>query len=57
MSIVHDYEDDREQAELQAERRAIQAEEAEMQKERIDDLFDGMKEGMDKLTIRKGEGK
>lgn len=55
MSIVHDYEDDKERAELEAERKAIDADEAEMRKARIDDLFDGMKEGLDKLTIRKGE--
>lgn len=54
MSIVHDYEDDKEQAELQAERRAIEEDEEKLRREKVDDMFDGMAAGLDKLTIRKG---
>ena len=54
MSIVHDYEDDKEQAELQAERRAIEEDEAQMRREKIDEMFENMAPDFDKLTIRKG---
>lgn len=57
MSIVHDYEDDKERAELEAERRAIQAEEKEFQDARTNVFFGNMDEALDKLTIRKGDGK
>lgn len=57
-SVIHDYEDDVERAELEAERRAIEADEAKMRREKIDEMFDGMTEGLEKLTVRKkGEGK
>ena len=49
MSIVHDYEDDKERAELEAERRAIQAEEAEEQRKKIDEMFENMKPDFDGL--------
>ena len=55
MSIVHDYEDDKERAELEAERRAIEEDEDKLRREKVDDLFDSMKPDFDKLTIRKGE--
>ena len=55
MSIVHDYEDDKWQAEMQAERRAIEEDEEKLRREKVEDLFDGMAAGLDKLTIRKGE--
>ena len=55
MSIVHDYDDDKEQAELQAERRAIEEDEEKLRRQKVDDLFDDMAAGLDKLTIRKGE--
>ena len=57
MSIVHDYEDDKERAELEAERRAIEADEAQLRREKIDEMFENMKPDFDKLTIRKGDGK
>jgi len=53
MAIVHDFEEDLEAAELAEERRAIEADEAEMRKQKVDDLFDGMKEPMDKLGVGK----
>ena len=53
MSIVHDFEEDLEDAEAAEERRAIQADEAEMRKQKIDDLFDGMKEPLDKVGTGK----
>ena len=58
MSIVHDYDDDKEQAELQAERRAIEEDEAEMQQEKIKEMFEGWKPDFEKLEncIRKGDG-
>lgn len=55
MSIVHDYEDDKERAELEAERRAIEEDEAQMRREKIDEMFENMAPDFDKLTIRKGE--
>ena len=56
MSIVHDYDDDKEQAELQAERRAIEEDEAQMRREKIDEMFEDIAPDFDKLTksIRKG---
>ena len=55
MSIVHDYEDDKERAELEAERRAIEEDEAQMRREKIDEMFENMAPDFDKLTIRNGE--
>jgi hypothetical protein len=57
MSIVHDYEDDKERAELEAERRAIEADEEQLRREKIDEMFENMKPDFDGLTksIRKGE--
>jgi len=49
MSIVHDYEDDKERAELEAERRAIEADEARMRREKIDEMFEDMAAPIDKL--------
>jgi predicted transcriptional regulator len=59
VTIIHSYEDDVEQAELAAERRAIQEEEEQDRKERIADMFDGMKAPLDELEkcIKKGDGK
>jgi len=54
MAIVHDFEEDKEQAELVEERRAIEADEAELRRARIDDMFENMTEPLEKLTIRKG---
>ena len=53
--IVHSYEEDAEAAELAAERRAIEEDEAQMRREKINDMFDGMIEPLNKLTIRKGD--
>ena len=39
MAIVHEFEDDLEAAELAEERRAIEADEAKIRKDRMDDLF------------------
>ena len=56
MSIVHDYEDDKERAELEAERRAIEADEAQMHREKVEEMFENMKPDFDKLiAIAKGE--
>ena len=55
--VVHDYEDDMERAAIDEERRAIEADEADMRREKINDMFDGMTEGLDSLTIHKGDGK
>ena len=55
VDIVYTYTDYKERQQLEAERRAIQAEEEDARKQRVDELFDGLKEDMDKLTIRKGE--
>ncbi|MBP5727099.1 MAG: hypothetical protein J6Y48_08515 [Clostridia bacterium] len=55
MSIVHDYEDDKERAELEAERRAIEADEAQMRREKIDEMFENMKPDFDKLTLREAK--
>ena len=41
-SVIHDYEDDVERAELDAERRAIEADEAALRREKIDEMFEGM---------------
>lgn len=53
MSIIHDFEEDLEATEEAEERRAIQADEAEMRKQKVDDLFDGMKEPLDKVGTGK----
>lgn len=52
ISIVHSYEEDAEEAELAAERRAIEADEAEMRRRHIDDMFEGMSGGLEALNIR-----
>lgn len=57
VSIVHTYEDYAERTALEAERRAIEADEAEMRREKIDEMFENMKPDFDKLTIRKGDNK
>ena len=49
ISIVHDYEDDKERAELEAERRAIEADEAQMRREKIDEMFENMEPDFDGL--------
>ena len=51
VGIVHEYEEDAEQAELAAERRAIEADEAEMRRERINDMFEEMQAPLDKLVL------
>ena len=51
IGIVHEYEEDAEQAELAAERRAIEADEAEMRRERINDMFEEMQAPLDKLVM------
>ena len=56
MAIVHDFEDDQESAEIEEERKAIEAEEAEMRRENVDDLFTDMAAPLDELKVRK-EGK
>ena len=55
--VIHDYEYDIEFRTALEEREAIEADEAEMRQEKIENMFDGMTEGLDKLTIRKGDGK
>ena len=56
VGIIHSYEDDVECEELEAERRAIEADEAKMQREKIDEMFDEMAAPLNKLTIhKKGE--
>jgi len=57
VEIIHTYEDYAERQELDSERRAIEAEEAEMRREKIDEMFEDMKPDFDTLTksIRKGE--
>ena len=51
VAIVHDYEEDQEQAELAAERRATEADEAQMRREKIDEMFSDMAAPLDKLKI------
>jgi hypothetical protein len=55
VDIVHTYEDYAECHELEVERRALEADEAEMRRQKVDDLFEDLKPDFDKLTIRKGE--
>lgn len=59
VEIVHTYEDYAERQELEAERRAIEADEAEMRREKINEMFENMAPDFDKLEecIRKGDGK
>ena len=49
IAVVHEYEDDQERAELEAERKAIEADEAEMQREKINEMFEDMAAPLDKL--------
>ena len=49
IAIVHSYEEDAEDAYHAEERRAMEADEAQMQKERIDDMFEGMVKPLDEL--------
>ena len=56
VEIIHTYEDYAERQELEAERRAIEADEAEMRREKVDDLFAEMAAPVDKLmAVAKGE--
>jgi len=56
MTIVHDFEEDLEAMEENEERRAIREEEAEMRREKVDDLFEEIAAiPMDKLKVRKEE--
>ena len=55
MSIVHDFEEDQEEAENAEERRAIREEEAQMSREKVDDLFADMAAPLDELKVRKEE--
>ena len=48
-SVIHDYEDDVERAELDAERRAIEADEAALRRAKIDEMFEGMAAPLDNL--------
>ena len=57
VSIVHTYEDYAERAELDAERRAIEADEAEMRRQRIDEMFENMAAPVtEALTFRQKKG-
>jgi len=55
VSIVHSYEDYAEDQYLAAQDRELAEEDAKMRREKINDMFDGMIEPLNKLTIRKGE--
>ena len=57
VEIVHTYEDYAERQAIETERRAIEADEAEMRREKINDMFEGMMQPFDNLEkcIRKGE--
>ena len=57
VEIVHTYEDYAERQAIETERRAIEADEAEMRREKINEMFENMAPDFDKLTIRKGDGK
>ena len=58
VEIVHTYEDYAERQELEAERRAIEADEAEMRREKVNEMFEGMAAPLDKLMdCVKGERK
>lgn len=58
MGIVDSYKEDWERNNAEQERRELLEEEERMRKEKIDDMFEGMTEGLDKLTIhKKGDGK
>lgn len=55
-TIIHSYEDDVERAELEAERRAIEADEEALRHEKIDEMFEDMAPPFDKLIdIAKGK--
>jgi hypothetical protein len=49
VAVIHEYEDDQERAELEAERKAIEADEAEMRRERINEMFEDMAAPVNKL--------
>ena len=53
MAIIHDFEEDLETAENTEERRAIQEDEAQMQREKINEMFEDMTAPLDGLKIRK----
>ena len=55
VTIVHSYEDDAERAELEAERRAIEEDEEKLRREKVNDIFDGIKEPLDKMFDWTGE--
>jgi hypothetical protein len=55
VDIVTTYQEYVEREYREAERRALEADEAQMQREKIDEMFENMKPDFDKLTIRKGE--
>ena len=58
VGIIHAYEEDMEQREREAERRAIEEEEAADRRERINEMFEDMAAPLDKLTeIAKGGSK
>lgn len=57
VSIVHSYEDDLEAAESAAERRAIEADEAEMTRQHIDEMFEGMAAPVMEALTLKGDAK
>jgi hypothetical protein len=50
IGIVHRYEEYEEQASADRERREMEAEEAAEQQERIDEMFDEMKQPLEELT-------
>ena len=51
IGIVHAYEEDAEIAEREAERRAIEEEEAAERRESINEMFEGMAAPLDKLVM------
>jgi len=58
VGIVHAYEEDAELAKEEAERREIEAEEAALRNEKVQEMFDDMVQPLSKLTIhKKGDGK
>jgi len=55
ITIIHSYEEDEEMARFAAERRELEAEEAAMNGQKIQNMFDTMAEPLEKLTV-KGDG-
>ena len=53
VGIIHSYEEDAELAKEEAERREIEADEAALRNEKVQEMFDDMVEPLNKLTIHK----